>query len=267
MLEETTSSGNEQPQPRWQPLSRIDRRVAGVLIEKAKTTPSAYPMTLNAITTGCNQKSNRFPAMELTVDDVEESLERLRRRGAAGVIEGSGRVDKFRHYLYDWLGVDKVELSVMAELLLRGPQTVGELRGRASRMDAIPDLAAMHTILESLKGKRLVVALTPEGRGQVVAHALYPAEELAKIRAQHGPAATARGDGMAVRRSSPPAAGPPPARREPAGWDRQVADGLGRLVEEVRREVAQLRTDLDRLAAAHESTAGELRRLREKLGA
>ncbi|MGI6418132.1 MAG: DUF480 domain-containing protein [Thermoguttaceae bacterium] len=267
MLEETASPGSHEPQPRWQPLSRIDRRVAGVLIEKAKTTPSAYPMTLNAITTGCNQKSNRFPSMELTADDVEESLERLRRLGAAGVIEGSGRVDKFRHYLYDWLGVDKVELSVMAELLLRGPQTVGELRGRASRMDPIPDLAAMHAILESLKGKGLVVALTPEGRGQVVTHALYPAEELARIRAQHGPVTTAGFDAAADRQSPPPAAGPPPARREPAVSDRQVAEGLGQLVEELRREVAQLRTDLDGLTAAHEKTEEELRRLREDLGA
>lgn len=134
-------------------------------------------------------------------------------------------------------------------------------------MDPIPDLAAMHAILESLKGKGLVVALTPEGRGQVVTHALYPAEELARIRAQHGPVTTAGFDAAADRQSPPPAAGPPPARREPAVSDRQVAEGLGQLVEELRREVAQLRTDLDGLTAAHEKTEEELRRLREDLGA
>ncbi len=106
------------PQHRWQPLGAIDRRVAGVLAEKAKTTPDAYPMSLNAVRTGCNQKSNRWPAMELEQDQVEESLDRLRAMGAVGLVEGGGRVQKYRHYLYEWLGVDKAELAVMTELLL-----------------------------------------------------------------------------------------------------------------------------------------------------
>ena len=131
------------PQHRWQPLGAIDRRVAGVLAEKAKTTPDAYPMSLNAVRTGCNQKSNRWPAMELEQDQVEESLDRLRALGAVGLVEGGGRVQKYRHYLYEWLGVDKAELAVMTELLLRGDQTVGELRSRATRMEPIADLAAL----------------------------------------------------------------------------------------------------------------------------
>ncbi len=77
------------PQHRWQPLGAIDRRVAGVLAEKAKTTPDAYPMSLNAVRTGCNQKSNRWPAMELEQDQVEESLDRLRAMGAVGLVEGA----------------------------------------------------------------------------------------------------------------------------------------------------------------------------------
>src|SRR5271154_6314678 len=102
--------------PRWQPVSAIDRRVLGVLVEKAKTTPDAYPLSLNGLVTGANQKNNRHPLAQYEAEDVEESLERLRMLGAVAAIQGSGRVAKYRHYMYEWLGVDKVELAVMAEL-------------------------------------------------------------------------------------------------------------------------------------------------------
>jgi uncharacterized protein len=179
-----TSSGMEQPEKRWQPLTAIQRRVAGVLVEKAKTTPDAYPLTLNALTNGCNQKSNRAPHMELSSEDIERTLEELREMGAVAEVQSGGRVPKFRHYLYEWLGVDKVELAVMAELLLRGEQTIGELRGHAARMEPIPDLNALQAILESLEQKQLVVMLTPAGRGQVVTHNLYTPERLEELKAQ-----------------------------------------------------------------------------------
>src|SRR5689334_19128993 len=95
--------------PKWQTLASLERRVAGVLVEKAKTTPDAYPMTLNGICTACNQKNNRYPLMNVEPDDVEPALDRLRELGAVAIVQGSGRVSKYRHYLYDWLGVDKVE--------------------------------------------------------------------------------------------------------------------------------------------------------------
>ena len=91
---------------------------------------------------------------------------------------------RFRHYLYEWLGVDKVELAVMAELLLRGAQTEGELRGRAARMEPIADVSALRPVLVALKQKRLVIALTPEGRGHMVTHVLYEPRELEKVRAE-----------------------------------------------------------------------------------
>ena len=99
-----TDDNSTEPQPtaaerRWQPLGAIDRRVAGVLVEKAKTTPDSYPMSLNAICTASNQKSNRSPMMNLEPEDAEESLDRLRELGAVGMIEGSGRVVKYRHDL------------------------------------------------------------------------------------------------------------------------------------------------------------------------
>ncbi len=171
--------------PRWRPLSAVDRRVLGVLIEKAKTTPDYYPMSAHAICAGCNQKNNRDPIMQLTQEDVEESLERLRHYGAVGMVEGGGRVIKYRHYGYEWLGVNKVELAVMAELLLRGPQTEGQLRARVSRMEPIAELSQLRTILQDLKQKGLVTSLTPETRGHVVSHTLYPREELERLKASH----------------------------------------------------------------------------------
>ena len=105
--------------PKFQPIGAIDRRVLGVLIEKAKTTPDAYPLSANALRSGCNQKSNRYPQMDLDESDIEDAMERLRLVGAAVVIQGGHRVDKMRHLAYEWLGVDKTEIAVMAELLLR----------------------------------------------------------------------------------------------------------------------------------------------------
>ena len=191
MPDETTSPSEATSKPRWQPIGPIDRRVAGVLVKKAKTTPEAYPLSLNAIVSACNQKSNRHPIMQLEADDAEESLERLRGLGAVAIVQGYGRVSKYRHYMYEWLGVDKVELAVVTELLLRSAQTEGELRGRAARMEPIPDLGALRPVLASLKAKGLVIPLTPEGRGHVLTHGLYPPRELEHLRAQFSQGSTA----------------------------------------------------------------------------
>jgi len=134
--------------------------------------------------------------MDLDPSDVELALEELREMGAVVEIQGDGRVAKYKHCLYDWLGVDKVEMAVMAELMLRGEQTVGELRGRAARMEPIADLNALRPVLNSLIAKKLVLSLTPEGRGQVVTHGLYQPNEMEK--------ATARADEIAASIPSPP---------------------------------------------------------------
>lgn len=187
-MSEPAAAETSPATPRWQPLSAIDRRVAGVLVEKAKTTPEAYPLSLNAVVTACNQKSNRFPSMDLQADAVETSLGHLRELGAVALVQGSSRVDRYRHLLYEWLGVGKVEMAVMAELLLRGAQTEGELRGRAARMEPIVDLPALRPVLDSLKGKGLIQSLTREGRGHVLSHALYQPRELERLRAEYGSA-------------------------------------------------------------------------------
>lgn len=181
MSTDTTTSASEDPR-RWQPLSLRQRRVFGVLVEKAKTTPDTYPMTLNGIVTGCNQKSNREPIMNLSTDDVEQVLEELRGMGAVTEVQGSGRVAKFRHHAYEWLGVEKTELAVMTELLLRGEQTLGELRGRAARMEPIADVGALKPVVDTLIKRGLMIEFTPPGRGQIVSHNLYKERELNELK-------------------------------------------------------------------------------------
>ncbi|HUE70500.1 MAG TPA: DUF480 domain-containing protein, partial [Pirellulaceae bacterium] len=179
------NEATESATKKWQPLNSRQRRVLGVLIEKAKTTPDAYPMTLNGIVTGCNQKSNREPVMELTADDVAGVLEELRGVGVVTEVQGQGRVAKYRHHGYEWLGVEGLESAVMTELLLRGEQTLGDLRARASRMGAISDQAALKQIADSLLAKGLMIELTAPGRGQIVSHNLYEERELAQMKAQY----------------------------------------------------------------------------------
>ena len=166
----------------WKPLSANQRRVLGTLMEKSKTTPDAYPMSYSGLTTGCNQKNNRDPVSNLTVEQVETIVDELRALGAAAIVQGSGRVTKVRHYAYNWLGLSKTEAAVMTELLLRGAQTMGELRTRASRMEPISDISVLQEIFDSLKQRNLVVALSPPGRGQIVSHNLYPEWELEKLQ-------------------------------------------------------------------------------------
>ena len=165
-------------EPAWKPLTAKQRRVLGTLMEKSKTTPDAYPMTFAGLTTGCNQKSNRAPLSNYTSEQVETIVDELRSIGAVAIIQGSGRVTKVRHYAYHWLGLDKVEAAVMTELLLRGEQTLGELRTRASRMEPIADLDELKRIVDGLILKKLMVELTPPGRGQIVSHNLYQEWEL-----------------------------------------------------------------------------------------
>jgi uncharacterized protein YceH (UPF0502 family) len=280
MTDEPT--GEPRSAPRWQPLSGVDRRVVGVLIEKAKTTPDAYPMSLNAVVTGCNQKSNRHPVMNVEPEDVEQSLDRLREMGAVGLVQGYGRVAKYRHYLYDWLGVDKLEIAVMAELLLRGPQTEGELRGRASRMEPIRDLNDLRPVLNSLKAKGLVIPLTPEGRGHVVTHGLHPAHELERLKAQlaGAPAMVETAEESAPQptevASRPLAASASPVPQvgspRPTGPATATAassiamESVRHEVEELRAQVAQLRSDLADLNALLHATVDELEQLKSELG-
>ena len=137
-------------------LSPLEARVIACLIEKAITTPDQYPLSLNALTLACNQKSNRDPALNLGDADVQQVVDGLSRRHM--VMERSGfgsRVPKYQHLFcnteYGNLKFSPQELAVVCELLLRGPQTPGELRARASRMATFADVTEIESTLEALR--------------------------------------------------------------------------------------------------------------------
>jgi len=171
----------------WPVLDMVERRVLGVLVEKQKTSKSAdtYPLSLNALVTGCNQKSNRDPVLNLVEEEVEERLVRCLKKNLVARVT-STRVMRWRHLLYEAWHVDKLDLAILAELLLRGPQTEGELRTRASRMEPLDDLDSLKAALKPLVERKLVLYLTPEDRrGAVVTHGFHDPRELERLRSHH----------------------------------------------------------------------------------
>lgn len=160
-------------------LTKKERRVLGVLIEKSLTTPEYYPLTLKALTTGCNQKSNRSPLSNYDEYDVEEILDGLRGRGlVASVHSAGGRSERYRHLLRDSTGWNNRKLAIMGELLLRGRQQTGELRSRASRMAEITSLDELREELTELQTSGYVQSTGElQRRGIEVDHALYLPEE------------------------------------------------------------------------------------------
>jgi uncharacterized protein len=235
------------------PLDANERRVLGVLIEKGKTTPDQYPLSLNAVVTGCNQKSNRDPVLHLDEESASRALTSLRHSGAVAEVFGSGKIPRYRHLAYEWLGVGKEELAILGELLLRGEQSEGDLRGRASRMDPIPDLDALRTYLDALAARDLIVWLSPPGRGRMLTHGLLPEEKLDKVRSQVGLLATAASEssiGGHAGASEPETGGTSQGsgdRRAAAG---PVAESLADRVDRLESELAEVR---ERLAALERS--------------
>ncbi len=245
-------------------LSAGERRVLGVLVEKAKTTPDVYPLSVNALVAGCNQKSNRDPVMSLSEAEVEEALEGAKQKGLAVKITG-GRVVRWRHALYDALRVDKVALAVLGELLLRGPQTEGELRGRASRMEPIPDLDALRAVLRSLAERGLVCYLSPEGRrGTVLTHGFHDPAELEPLRAARGGERDVGAWEAAEVAAAPPGHGGPDAGAGgPGGGGGRTEAGAGgdpEVERDLERRLAAaeeaIRERGDRLAALQQTVAG-----------
>ena len=131
-------------------LSDIEVRVLGALIEKEITTPEYYPLSLNALVNACNQKSNRDPVMTLDEEAVRKALRSLTDQYIARSASGDSRVAKFEHRLNEFYNFHRHEIAVLCVLLLRGPQTPGELRNRAERMYAFEDLEAVHSALHHL---------------------------------------------------------------------------------------------------------------------
>jgi uncharacterized protein YceH (UPF0502 family) len=131
-------------------LDPVEVRVLGALIEKEATTPEYYPLSLNALVNACNQKSNRDPVVEYDPDTVEDAVERLREKKLALTIVGSGRVKKYAQRISETLNLGRRELAVLCTLLLRGPQTLGEIKDRSERMFALADPAEAERVLDKL---------------------------------------------------------------------------------------------------------------------
>jgi uncharacterized protein YceH (UPF0502 family) len=140
-------------------LTQTEIRVLGCLVEKDLATPEYYPLTLNALSNACNQKSNRDPLMQLAETDVVRALDNLRRKQLAHQSAEGVRAAKYCHNLDGLLRLDPEEQAILAELLLRGPQTVGELRNRAERMCAVGDLQAVEELLQNLAEREMPLVM------------------------------------------------------------------------------------------------------------
>jgi uncharacterized protein YceH (UPF0502 family) len=209
-------------------LSALEARVIGCLIEKQITTPDQYPLSLNALVAACNQKSNRHPVMDLDEGTVQGTLDQLSRRHL--VIEKSGfgsRVPKYQHRFcnteFGTLKLTPQELAVVCELLLRGPQTAGELRTRASRMAPFSDLTQVEAALEALISREdgpFVVRLPRE---------------------------PGRRDSRYAHLFSGPVAIPPPTAEPPTAVPPEAAGETAARLDRLEEQLRQLREELEEL--------------------
>ena len=156
--------GADNPPP---PLSAIEARVIGCLVEKAAITPEVYPLTLNALVAACNQKTSREPVMELEPGAVEHALRQLEARGLVRVAASSQRALRYEHRFDDAYGTTARQRALLCVLMLRGPQTLGELQARSDRLASFPSLDDVRDTLERLQQRAapLVVRL-PRAPGQ-----------------------------------------------------------------------------------------------------
>jgi uncharacterized protein len=219
-------------------LNPIEARVLGCLLEKERTTPEYYPLSLNALTNACNQKSNRRPVLLLEEGSVREAADGLREKKLAMMFHGAdARVPKFKHTLENLFELEPGERAILCELLLRGPQTPGELRSRCERMHPFENLAAVESALQSLLDYPIhpLVAQLPRQPGQ---------KEQRYLHLLSGPPSSEELAEQAVDAS------PVPVRAAPAREER-----FERLEEEVaklRTEIEELRSLFDRFRAQFE---------------
>jgi uncharacterized protein len=169
----------------------IELRVLGCLIEKQRTTPDQYPLSLNGLRLACNQRTNRDPVVEYDEPTIRDALERLSRRGWVRLASGAGsRAAKYRHLFDEAIGVSAPELSVLAVLMLRGPQTPGELKQRTERLHPFPTLDEADAILADLVERELVAQLARQpGQKEARYAQLLGGEADAPAPARHAPEA------------------------------------------------------------------------------
>jgi uncharacterized protein YceH (UPF0502 family) len=214
----------------------VEIRVVACLVEKQRTTPDAYPLSLNSLRLACNQSTNRDPVVDYDEQTVSDALRQTALRGWTRLTSGAGsRARKYRHLLPEALGVDDSELAVLAVLMLRGAQTPGELKQRTERYSGgFADLAAVQEVLE-----RLIE------RGYVIRHARRPGQKEDRYEQVLG-----GGETEAI------------AAPEPTGGEEFVSVAEDPTPSEAAEEVARL----DRLESELLELKGEIARLREALG-
>jgi uncharacterized protein len=223
-------------------LSPEQIRVLGCLLEKQRTTPDAYPLSLNALRLACNQSTNRDPVVDYDEATIRDALHRLERRGLTRLASGAGsRAAKYRHLLAERLPLDRAEEALLCVLMLRGPQTPGELKQRGDRMHPFADLQDVQATLERLIERELVLRLARRpGQKEERYEQLLGAEQ----------------DEETARSAVPAANGASPVAREddPSGVEvpPPASAGLEDRVERLEREVAELRAalspDADRMS-------------------
>jgi hypothetical protein len=226
-------------------LSAHEIRVLGCLLEKQRTTPEAYPLSLNALRLACNQATNRDPVTEYDEPIVRDALHRLSRRRWARLASGPGsRAPKYRHLLDEALGLPEDELAVLCVLMLRGPQTPGELKQRTERLHPLPDLSAVIAALERLIDRELAVRLQrrPGQKEERYSHLLGDDAPQAGAEPAAGVPAPIHDDFDAGALSAAPAPEPVPDPR----------------VTRLEEDVAALRADLAALRATVDALRADL---------
>ena len=209
----------------------VEIRVLGCLIEKQRTTPDAYPLSLNALRLACNQATNRDPVVKYEESTIRPARDSLARRGWARLASGRGsRAAKFRHLFDEALGLGEAEISLLAVLMLRGPQTPGELKQRSERLWRFAGLDEIESVLSALAERELVTRL-PRRPGK-------KEERYAQLLGDDSPAKRLPTDDA------------PPELAAPASGDRLAA--LEDAVAELREDVTSLRSELTSLRSQTE---------------
>ena len=228
-------------------LSAPEIRVLGCLLEKQRTTPDAYPLSLNALRLACNQATNRDPVTEYDEATIRDALHRLSRRRWARLASGAGsRAPTYRHLLDEALGLPEDELAVLCVLMLRGAQTPGELKQRTERLHPLADLGAVFAALERLIDRELAVRLQRRPGQKEERYAQLLGDDAPEPDAAPAmPASTPAPVHREVAVVSPPAAPPPAPAPDPR-------------VDRLAAEVTALRADVDALRASLDALRAEL---------
>jgi uncharacterized protein YceH (UPF0502 family) len=217
-------------------LIAAETRVLGCLLEKQRTTPDAYPLSLNALRLACNQSTNREPVVEYDEATIRDALHRLERRRFVRLASGAGsRAAKYRHLLDEALPIDEAERAILCVLMLRGPQTPGELKQRAERMYAFAGLGDVHDALARLIARELAIRLQRRPGQKEERYA-----QLLEDQTQDGSAASASANGGDS--TARPEASPAPGAAESARADEGGLEELRERVERLEGEVAELRS-------------------------